>query len=155
MHLTCGIFWFLRAKSKQTNKLYENFGLAKQCFFTLGAKNVQEFFSKENFNKDHIWLIAFQKAECPLSFVSLEGTVYSLYCGHRWDLVLVSSLARVRNNGSSFQSNVCNLFLPGIWPLIVFLGVHYSEVSARRGLTVFVLVVLFFAPSVKMLLLFC
>ena len=41
-------------------------------------------------------------------------TVNSLYCGHCRDLELVSSLARVCNSGSLFQSYVCNLFLPGI-----------------------------------------
>ena len=41
-------------------------------------------------------------------------TVNSLYSGHCRDLELVSSLARVRNSGSLFQSNVCILFLPGI-----------------------------------------
>ena len=44
----------------------------------------------------------------------LVSTVNSLYCGHCRDLELVSLLARVRNSGSLFQSNVCNLFLPGI-----------------------------------------
>ena len=42
------------------------------------------------------------------------NTVNSLYSGHCRDLELVSSLARVRNSGSSFQSNACNLFLPGM-----------------------------------------
>ena len=53
------------------------------------------------------------------------NTVNSLYSGHCWDLKLVSSVARVRNSGSLFQSNVCNLFLPRIYLL-----------SARRELTV-------------------
>ena len=44
------------------------------------------------------------------------------YSGHCRDLELVSSLARVRNSGSLFQSNFCNLFLPGIWPLSVLSG---------------------------------
>ena len=34
----------------------------------------------------------------------------SLYSGHWRDLEVVSSLASVRNSGSLFQSNVCNLF---------------------------------------------
>ena len=42
------------------------------------------------------------------------GTVNSLYTGPSRDLELVSSLARVRNSGSSFQSNVCKIFLPRI-----------------------------------------
>ena len=150
-------YFLVFTSEKQRNKqlLYENFRLAKQCFFTLGAKNVQEFLQKKIITRITSGLLHFKKP-CAHFLLSLwKVQLYSLYCGHHWDLVLVSSLARVRNNGSSFQSNVCNLFLPGIWPLIVFLGVHYSEVSARRELTVFVLVVLFFAPSVKMLLLFC
>ena len=38
----------------------------------------------------------------------------ALYSGYCSDLELVSSLGRVRNIKSLFQSNVCNLFLPGI-----------------------------------------
>ena len=40
--------------------------------------------------------------------------VNSLYSGHCGDLELVSSLARVHNSRSLFQSNICKLFLPGI-----------------------------------------
>ena len=47
--------------------------------------------------------------------VSLNAnTVNSLYSGHCRDLESMSSLARVRNSGSLFQSSFCNLFLPGI-----------------------------------------
>ena len=49
----------------------------------------------------------------------IPSTVNSLYSGHCRDLKLVSSVARVRNSGSLFQSNVCNLFLPGIYLLSV------------------------------------
>ena len=49
-------------------------------------------------------------------------TVNSFYSGHCRDLEVVSSLARVRNSGSLFQSNVCNLFLPGIYLLSVLSG---------------------------------
>ena len=45
--------------------------------------------------------------------VSLLFTVNSLYCGHPRGGELVSLIARVRNSGNLFQSNVCNLFLPG------------------------------------------
>ena len=41
-------------------------------------------------------------------------TVNFLYCGHPWDRELVSLIARVRDSGNLFQSNVCNVFLPGI-----------------------------------------
>ena len=48
----------------------------------------------------------------------------------------MSSLVRVRKSGSLFQSNVCNLFFPGINCCPFYRGVRYSEVSARRELTV-------------------
>jgi len=54
---------------------------------------------------------------------NLTNTVNSLYCGHCGDLELVSSLARVRNSGSLFQSNVCNLFLPGNLAAVRIIGV--------------------------------
>ena len=41
-------------------------------------------------------------------------TVNSLYSGHYRDLEVVSSFARVRNSGKSFQSNICNLCFAGI-----------------------------------------
>ena len=53
---------------------------------------------------------------------TIHYTVNSLYRGHCRDSALVSSLARVHNSGSFFQSNVCNLFLPGIWLLSVLSG---------------------------------
>ena len=72
----------------------------------------------------------------------------------RWnlgDLELVSSLARVRNSGSLFQSNVC---CRGFNYCPFFGGARYSGVTARRDLTVldfrfpfiatFVVVVVFF-----------
>ena len=43
-----------------------------------------------------------------------KPTVNSLFGGQSRDLELVSSLARVWNSRSLFQSNFCNLFLPGI-----------------------------------------
>ena len=51
---------------------------------------------------------------CTIAVYAMCYTVNSLYSGHCRDLEVVSSLARVRNSGSLFQSNVCNLFLPGI-----------------------------------------
>ena len=63
-----------------------------------------------------LWYILI--SECNQSNAPLNSlkwtTVNSLYSGYYRDLELVSSLARVRNSGSLFQSNVCNLFLPGI-----------------------------------------
>ena len=56
------------------------------------------------------------------AFFHLPYTVNSLYSGHCRDLKLVSSVARVRNSGSLFQSNVCNSFLPGIYLLSVLSG---------------------------------
>ena len=62
-----------------------------------------------------------------------RNTVNSLYSGQCssvvWcrDLKLVSFVARVRNSGSFFQSNVCNLFLPGIYLLSVLSGCPQGE----------------------------
>ena len=47
----------------------------------------------------------------------------------------MSLIARVRNR-NLFQSNVCNLFLTGI-----YWGVFNSEVPARRELTVIIIIV--------------
>ena len=55
-------------------------------------------------------------------FPETVNTVNFLYSGHCRDLKLVSSVARVRNSGSLFQSNVCNFFLPGIYLLSVLSG---------------------------------
>ena len=55
----------------------------------------------------------------------------ALYSGHCRDLKLVSSLATVRNSGSLFKSNFCNLFLPGNLAALCIIGVF-----ARRELTV-------------------
>ena len=51
----------------------------------------------------------------------------SLYSGHLRDLDLVPSLARARNGGSLFQSNIRDLFLPGIWPLSILSGCPQGE----------------------------
>ena len=51
------------------------------------------------------------------------NTVNSFYSGPCGDPELVSSLARVRNSGSLFQSNVCNLFLAGILATVRIIGV--------------------------------
>ena len=67
----------------------------------------------------------------------LFTTVNSLYSGNCSDLKLVSSLARVRNSGSLFQSNVCTYFCPGFSCFPYHQGVRYSGVSPRRKLTVF------------------
>ena len=55
----------------------------------------------------------------------------ALYSGHCRDLKLVSSLATVRNSGSLFTSNLCNLLLPGNLAAVRIIGV-----SARRELTI-------------------
>ena len=52
------------------------------------------------------------------------------------DLELVSSLVRVRNSGSSFQSNISNIFLERIQLLSVLSGIRYTGESAGRELTV-------------------
>ena len=51
---------------------------------------------------------------CTIAVYAMCYTVNSLYSGHCRDLEVVSSLARVRNSESLFQSSVCKLFLPGI-----------------------------------------
>ena len=42
-----------------------------------------------------------------------------LTCGHPQDHELVSLIARVRNTGNLFQSNVCNLLI-FVWDLAAF-----------------------------------
>ena len=64
-------------------------------------------------------------------------TVKSPYKGHCGDLELLSSLARVRNCGSLFQPNICTFFAWGLAAVRIIVVVRYSEVSARRELTVF------------------
>ena len=70
-------------------------------------------------------------------FPETVNTVNSLYSGHFRVLKLVSSVARVRNSRSLFQSNVCNFFCPEFICCPYYRGVRYSGVSARRELTVF------------------
>ena len=64
--------------------------------------------------------------------------VNSLHSGHYGDLQLVSSLARVRNNGSLFQSNIYNIIITD--NLFIFAldlaAVCIIRVSARQELTV-------------------
>ena len=61
-------------------------------------------------------------SEGSLCLLKSVTTVNSLYCGHCRDLESVSSLARLRNSGSLFQSNVCNLF-NGDLAAVRFIGV--------------------------------
>ena len=63
------------------------------------------------------------------------NTVNSLYCGHPRDRELVSLIGSVRNSGSLFQSNVCNLFCRGFSCCPHYRGVRNSEVSTKRELT--------------------
>ena len=70
--------------------------------------------------------------------IFLLCTVNSLHSENCRDLELMSSLTRVRNSGSLFQSiNVCNSFLPVFCVCLYYQGVRYSGVSARRELTVY------------------
>ena len=49
----------------------------------------------------------------------------------------MSSLARVHNSGSLFQSNICNIFFLGLKKSFpCYRGVCYSRASTRRELTV-------------------
>ena len=52
----------------------------------------------------------------------LQSTPFIADRGHPRDRELVSFIARVRNSGNLFQSNVCNLFLLGIELLFVLSG---------------------------------
>ena len=74
----------------------------------------------------------------------LNNTIDSLYSGHYMDLKLVSSLVRVHNNGNLFQSNIYNYFCLGFSCRPYYRGVHYSEVSARRELTVILIKIINF-----------
>ena len=56
-------------------------------------------------------------------FIEKENTVKSLYCVHPPDGELVSLIARVRNGGNLFQSNVCNLFFARDLAAVRILGV--------------------------------
>ena len=74
-------------------------------------------------------------------------TIYSQlslsFSGHFRDLELVSSLARVRNSGSLFQSNICNvcLFLPRIWIAAVLItGVSVIGESFLTSLFTFLII---------------
>ena len=65
----------------------------------------------------------------------LNNTVDCLYSRHYRDLKLVSSLVRVCNNRSLFQSNICNYFCLGFSCCPYYHGAHYSEVATRWELT--------------------
>lgn len=70
--------------------------------------------------------------------VNIRNTVNSFCsCGPRRDLELVSSVGRVRNSRSLFQSNICNIFFLGLKKSCpCYRGVCYSRASTRRELTV-------------------
>ena len=74
-------------------------------------------------------------------------TVNSLYRGHCRDLKLVSSVARVRNGGSLFQSNVCNLFLPGIYLLSVLSGCPLQRAVRKARSRVDCIICLYYCPQ--------
>ena len=63
-------------------------------------------------------------------------TVNSLHSGHGKDLGLVSSLVRVFNSGSIFQSNFCNFFVAWDLAAVRIFWFCYSGISPRRELTV-------------------
>ena len=56
-------YFLVFTSEKQRNKqlLYESFRLAKQCLFTLGAKNVQEFLQKKIIIRITSGLLHFKK----------------------------------------------------------------------------------------------
>ena len=71
-----------------------------------------------------------------LIILVLLNTVNSLYSGQYRDLDLVSLSARARNSESLFQSILCNFFTGDLAAFLFYRGVHNSEVSSRRKLTV-------------------
>ena len=82
--------------------------------------------------------LAAREWEMTLFNIFLLCTVNSLHSGNCGDLELMSSLTRVRNSGSLFQSiNVCNWFFSGFSVCPYYRGVRYSGVSTRRELTVY------------------
>ena len=82
--------------------------------------------------------LAAREWEMTLFNIFLLCTVNSLHSGNCRDLELMSSLTRVHNSGSLFQSiNVCYSFLPGFSVCPYYQGVRYSGVSARWELTVY------------------
>ena len=64
------------------------------------------------------WMLTSRTCRCEKPWVIFlllfPSMVNSLYNGHNGDLELMSSLPSVHNCKSLFQSNICNLFLPGI-----------------------------------------
>ena len=64
------------------------------------------------------WMLTSRTCRCEKPWIIFlllfPSTVNSLYSGHNRNLELMSSLVIVHNCKSLFQSNICNLFLPGI-----------------------------------------
>ena len=63
--------------------------------------------------------------------IDISTLVNSLYCGLCIDLEEVSSLQRVRNSGSLFQSNVCDLFSGGFSCCPFYRGVRKARVDCN------------------------
>ena len=64
-----------------------------------------------------------------LIILVLLNTVNSFYSGHCRDPKLVSSLARVRNSESLFQSILCNFFYRGFCRCPYYRGVRKAKVD--------------------------
>ena len=89
------------------------------------AEQFKQFTTREyrtcmSSNMTHIWRMITWKRQKKKTQMVLQSTPFTV------DMVrvlgLVSSLVRVFNSGSIFQSNFCNSFLPGIYLLSVFSG---------------------------------
>ena len=85
------------------------------------------FFQKKKKTSKHLTIF----------FPEAVNTVNSLYSGHCRDLKLVSSVARVRNSGSLFQSNVCNFFARNLSAVRIIGESVIAGCPQRRELTVF------------------
>ena len=118
-HVTSLVIWKkkLQKASNSSSKLsffIISFAYQRPLFIKHGL-NTRLNVNKTSCSRDCIH-IRLSVVSCITVFiVSLKAnTVNSLHSGHCRDLQSVSSLARVRNSGSLFQSSFCNLFLPGI-----------------------------------------
>ena len=111
---------FLKISEEFSTLFWSSFSHVKDILFT---EHRYEFFSEKKTSKHltvffpetvNIEKMANLKANTKTLFLNLPYSVNCLYSGHCRDLELMSSLARVRNSGNLFQSNICNLFFPGI-----------------------------------------
>ena len=104
-----------KRKKKQKNLLSVQFLPANFIHLTtwnLSDSSVIQLYIKRG------WMLTSRTCGCEkpciVFFLLFPSMVNSLCSEHSRDLELMSSLVSVRNCKSLFQSNICNLFLPGI-----------------------------------------